>query len=147
MPKLKTHKGAARRFKITGSGNPNVLVTERGASFGYNTLVTDMRALPIMAGIGDFAVHSEQYYMHVDPANEVLATTTFSVRVKPAGQDQSGPETAGALLVAAGSGSRATSGPSPASSTASVSRIALSPGGSPVHVRFTAWRGRSRGRP
>jgi len=38
--------------KITGSGNPNVLVTERGASFGYNTLVVDMRALPIMAEIG-----------------------------------------------------------------------------------------------
>ncbi len=38
--------------KITGSGNANVLVTERGASFGYNTLVVDMRALPIMARIG-----------------------------------------------------------------------------------------------
>ncbi|WP_274628928.1 3-deoxy-8-phosphooctulonate synthase [Arvimicrobium flavum] len=38
--------------KVTGSGNPNVLVTERGASFGYNTLVSDMRALPIMADIG-----------------------------------------------------------------------------------------------
>lgn len=38
--------------KITGSGNQNVLVTERGASFGYNTLVSDMRALPIMAAIG-----------------------------------------------------------------------------------------------
>ena len=37
--------------KITGSGNPNVLVTERGASFGYNTLVVDMRALAIMARI------------------------------------------------------------------------------------------------
>ncbi|BAT60308.1 2-dehydro-3-deoxyphosphooctonate aldolase [Variibacter gotjawalensis] len=35
--------------KITQSGNANVLVTERGASFGYNTLVSDMRALPIMA--------------------------------------------------------------------------------------------------
>ncbi|WAC26130.1 MULTISPECIES: 3-deoxy-8-phosphooctulonate synthase [unclassified Ancylobacter] len=35
--------------KLTDSGNPNVLVTERGASFGYNTLVTDMRSLPIMA--------------------------------------------------------------------------------------------------
>lgn len=35
--------------KITDSGNSNVLVTERGASFGYNTLVSDMRALPIMA--------------------------------------------------------------------------------------------------
>ena len=38
--------------KITESGNANVLVTERGASFGYNTLVSDMRALPIMAEIG-----------------------------------------------------------------------------------------------
>jgi 2-dehydro-3-deoxyphosphooctonate aldolase (KDO 8-P synthase) len=35
--------------KIVGGGNPNVLVTERGASFGYNTLVSDMRALPILA--------------------------------------------------------------------------------------------------
>ena len=32
---------------------------------------------PIVAGISDFQMHSEQYYMHVDPANEVLATTTF----------------------------------------------------------------------
>jgi 2-dehydro-3-deoxyphosphooctonate aldolase (KDO 8-P synthase) len=38
--------------KITASGNPNVLVTERGVSFGYNTLVSDMRALPIMKKIG-----------------------------------------------------------------------------------------------
>jgi 2-dehydro-3-deoxyphosphooctonate aldolase (KDO 8-P synthase) len=38
--------------KITGAGNPNVLVTERGVSFGYNTLVSDMRALPILAKIG-----------------------------------------------------------------------------------------------
>jgi len=35
--------------KLVGAGNPNVLVTERGVSFGYNTLVSDMRALPIMA--------------------------------------------------------------------------------------------------
>jgi len=35
--------------KITSANNPNVLVTERGASFGYNTLVSDMRALPILA--------------------------------------------------------------------------------------------------
>ena len=35
--------------KITGAGNANVLITERGASFGYNTLVSDMRALPILA--------------------------------------------------------------------------------------------------
>ena len=33
---------------------------------------------PITAGLADFAMHSEQYYMHIDPSNEVLATTTFS---------------------------------------------------------------------
>jgi len=38
--------------KITSAGNPNVLVTERGASFGYNTLVSDMRALPELAATG-----------------------------------------------------------------------------------------------
>jgi 2-dehydro-3-deoxyphosphooctonate aldolase (KDO 8-P synthase) len=38
--------------KLTGAGNANVLVTERGASFGYNTLVSDMRALPILARSG-----------------------------------------------------------------------------------------------
>ncbi len=38
--------------KITASGNPNVLLCERGASFGYNTLVSDMRSLPIMAAMG-----------------------------------------------------------------------------------------------
>ncbi len=38
--------------KITGAGNAQVLVTERGVSFGYNTLVSDMRALPIMARTG-----------------------------------------------------------------------------------------------
>ncbi|MGB6540344.1 MAG: 3-deoxy-8-phosphooctulonate synthase [Xanthobacteraceae bacterium] len=38
--------------KITGAGNGNVLVTERGVSFGYNTLVSDMRALPVLAKIG-----------------------------------------------------------------------------------------------
>ena len=38
--------------KIEDSGNKNILITERGASFGYNTLVSDMRALPIMAKYG-----------------------------------------------------------------------------------------------
>jgi 2-dehydro-3-deoxyphosphooctonate aldolase (KDO 8-P synthase) len=38
--------------KVTESGNPNVMLTERGASFGYNTLVSDMRSLPIMAETG-----------------------------------------------------------------------------------------------
>ena len=38
--------------KIEDSGNKNILITERGASFGYNTLVSDMRALPIMSQFG-----------------------------------------------------------------------------------------------
>ena len=38
--------------KVTGAGNPNVLACERGVSFGYNTLVSDMRSLPIMARFG-----------------------------------------------------------------------------------------------
>ncbi len=37
-------------------------------------MVTD----PITQGLSDFAMHSEQYYLHVDPSNEVLATTTFT---------------------------------------------------------------------
>ncbi len=38
--------------KVVGAGNRNVLVTERGASFGYNTLIADMRSLPILAQMG-----------------------------------------------------------------------------------------------
>jgi 2-dehydro-3-deoxyphosphooctonate aldolase (KDO 8-P synthase) len=38
--------------KITGAGNPNAMACERGVSFGYNTLISDMRALPIMSQIG-----------------------------------------------------------------------------------------------
>ena len=38
--------------KVTDTGNPNVLACERGVSFGYNTLVSDMRALPVLAQIG-----------------------------------------------------------------------------------------------
>ncbi len=38
--------------KLNASGNPNVLLCERGASFGYNSLVSDMRSLPIMAAMG-----------------------------------------------------------------------------------------------
>jgi hypothetical protein len=38
---------------------------------------------PIVAGLSDFKMHSEQYYMHVDPMNEVLATTTFSGQYAP----------------------------------------------------------------
>jgi 2-dehydro-3-deoxyphosphooctonate aldolase (KDO 8-P synthase) len=38
--------------KVTGTGNRDVLITERGASFGYNTLISDMRALPVLAKTG-----------------------------------------------------------------------------------------------
>jgi 2-dehydro-3-deoxyphosphooctonate aldolase (KDO 8-P synthase) len=38
--------------KVTSAGNPNVLVTERGVSFGYNTLVSDMRAIPVLRDTG-----------------------------------------------------------------------------------------------
>ena len=38
--------------KVTGAGNPNVMACERGVSFGYNTLVSDMRALPVLRDIG-----------------------------------------------------------------------------------------------
>lgn len=38
---------------------------------------------PIMKGLQDFRIHSEQYYMHIDPRNEVLATTTFSPDYAP----------------------------------------------------------------
>jgi 2-dehydro-3-deoxyphosphooctonate aldolase (KDO 8-P synthase) len=38
--------------KLNDSGNANILLCERGASFGYNTLVSDMRSLPIMASMG-----------------------------------------------------------------------------------------------
>ncbi len=38
--------------KLLDAGNADILLTERGASFGYNTLVSDMRALPIMAATG-----------------------------------------------------------------------------------------------
>ena len=48
----------------------------------YEVNITD-HADPITAGIPDFKMHSEQYYMHVDPSNEVLATTTFDSPTYP----------------------------------------------------------------
>ncbi len=59
--------------KITGAGNRNVLVTERGVSFGYNTLVSDMRALPILKR---------------DTAAPVIFDATHSVQ-QPGGQGTS----------------------------------------------------------
>ncbi len=52
-------------------------VAHPGNIIDYTVNITD-HADPITAGIADFKMHSEQYYMHVDPSNRVLATTTFS---------------------------------------------------------------------
>lgn len=52
-------------------------VSHPGGIIDYEVNVIDHED-PITAGLEDFAMHSEQYYMHVDPSNQVLATTTFS---------------------------------------------------------------------
>ncbi len=51
-------------------------VAHPGGVIDYEVNITKPED-PIVAGLDDFAMHSEQYYMHVDPSNEVLATTTF----------------------------------------------------------------------
>ncbi|MCB9117187.1 MAG: ThuA domain-containing protein [Caldilinea sp.] len=51
-------------------------VAHPGNIIDYTVNITDHED-PITAGLKDFAMHSEQYYMHIDPSNEVLATTTF----------------------------------------------------------------------
>ena len=57
-------------------------VAHPGNIIDYRVNITD-RNDPIMAGLDDFNMHSEQYYMHVDPVNQVLATTTFSGQYCP----------------------------------------------------------------
>lgn len=52
-------------------------VAHPGNVIDYRVTITD-RDDPVMAGLDDFDYRSEQYYMHVDPSNRVLATTTFS---------------------------------------------------------------------
>ncbi len=52
-------------------------VAHPGGVIDYRVNITNHED-PITAGLDDFAMHSEQYYMHVDPSNEVLATTTFN---------------------------------------------------------------------
>lgn len=52
-------------------------VAHPGGVIDYRVNITNHDD-PITAGLSDFAMHSEQYYMHVDPSNEVLATTTFN---------------------------------------------------------------------
>jgi hypothetical protein len=57
-------------------------VAHPGGVIDYTVQITDHMD-PITAGLNDFAMHSEQYYMHVDPGNEVLATTTFGPQIHP----------------------------------------------------------------
>jgi len=52
-------------------------VAHPGGIIDYRVNITD-HTDPITAGLADFNMHSEQYYMHVDPANQVLATTTYT---------------------------------------------------------------------
>ena len=76
--------------KIASTGNDNILLCERGASFGYNTLVSDIRALPIMARTG----------------YPVVFDATHSVQ-QPGGQ---GTSSGGAARVRAGAGARRAGG-------------------------------------
>lgn len=57
-------------------------VAHPGNIVDYEVNIVD-REDPIVQGIEDFKMHSEQYYMHVDPSNRVLATTTFNTDVAP----------------------------------------------------------------
>ena len=57
-------------------------VAHPGGIIDYTVQITD-RADPVMAGLDDFAMHSEQYYMHVDPGNHVLAATEFAGQHAP----------------------------------------------------------------
>jgi len=69
---LTTLKHAATSMLIGGQ-----FLTHPGGIIDYPVHIT-AHDDPITAGLDDFVMHSEQYYMHVDPANTVLATTTFS---------------------------------------------------------------------
>jgi type 1 glutamine amidotransferase len=57
-------------------------VAHPGGVIDYTVQITDHMD-PLTAGLKDFAMHSEQYYMHTDPSNRVLATTTFSDQIHP----------------------------------------------------------------
>lgn len=57
-------------------------VAHPGGVIDYSVQITDHKD-PITKGLKDFKMHSEQYYMHVDPANKVLATTTFNADHAP----------------------------------------------------------------
>ena len=79
------HGGMADAFR----NNPNYQfmvggqwVAHPGNIIDYEVNITNHDD-PITAGLSDFKMHSEQYYMHIDPSNEVLATTTFSGQYAP----------------------------------------------------------------
>ncbi len=57
-------------------------VAHPGNIIDYTVNITK-QSDPIVSGLSDFQMHSEQYYMHVDPINEVLATTTFGAQYAP----------------------------------------------------------------
>jgi type 1 glutamine amidotransferase len=57
-------------------------VAHPGNIIDYTVQITDHDD-PVTAGLADFQVHSEQYYLHVDPSNQVLATTTFGAEHAP----------------------------------------------------------------
>jgi type 1 glutamine amidotransferase len=58
-------------------------VAHPGNVIDYEVNIANDHNDPITQGIPDFKMHSEQYYMHVDPSNEVLATTTFNTAIAP----------------------------------------------------------------
>jgi len=79
------HGGMGDAFRINSSyqfmvGGQFVAHPDNHKDYVVNIV---RKADPIVAGLGDFTVHSEQYYMHVDPNNEVLATTTFQTQSAP----------------------------------------------------------------
>ena len=87
--------------KIEDSGNKNILVTERGASFGYNTLVSDMRSLPIMAkngypvvfdathsvqqpgGMGDKSGGQREFVEHISRAAVAVGVAAIFIETHP----------------------------------------------------------------
>ena len=79
------HGGAGDAFRA----NPGFHFMVGGQFIGHPDGIKDYKVNiskssdPIVAGLKDFAVNSEQYYMHVDPANEVLATTVFETTSAP----------------------------------------------------------------
>ena len=56
--------------KVTGAGNPNVIVTERGFSFGYNNLVVDMRAFPMLRALGHPVVYDVTHSLQLPGAGD-----------------------------------------------------------------------------